>query len=112
MLYSLIAIVLAGIIGIYLLYRFEDSYSFFPTVAGFLLCLASGVLSLGYCVMIWMWFASFHQVKIINQEFGTHYTQEEIFWASDVIDEIRELKRNRVEINGNVMGHGDPGEGE
>lgn len=43
-----------------------------------------------------------YKAKIINREFNTRYTTEEIFWAEDVLDKIREVKRQRIEINGNL----------
>jgi hypothetical protein len=49
------------------------------------------------------WEASKHKVKIINQEYGTSYTAEEVFWASDVIYTIRVLDRKRSEVNGDLM---------
>ena len=44
-----------------------------------------------------------HKANIINREYSTNYTAEEIFWASDVIETIQNIKRNRYEINGNLM---------
>ncbi len=55
-----------------------------------------------YAVFSWGYFAAGYKVEIINKEFGTHYTQEQLFYASDVIDEIRELKRTRIELNGDL----------
>jgi hypothetical protein len=49
------------------------------------------------------WVASDYKAKILNKEFGTEYTREEIFYGSDVIDDIRELQRERIEINGNLI---------
>jgi hypothetical protein len=40
----------------------------------------------------------------LNREYNTNYTREEVFWASDVIETIRELDRKRVELNGDIMG--------
>jgi hypothetical protein len=38
--------------------------------------------------------------ELINREFGTNYTVEEIFYAEDIIDEIRQIKRTRIDIQG------------
>jgi hypothetical protein len=51
--------------------------------------------------------ASEHKMHIINREYQTNYTREEIFYASDVIDTIRELDRKRIELNGNIMRDND-----
>ena len=53
--------------------------------------------------MSWDWIASKHKMAIVNREYKTSYTREEIYFASDVIDQIRELDRKRLEINGNLI---------
>lgn len=78
----------------------------FTTWIGIIMVIVSACGLLHYSIIGYSWFAAEYQARLINQEFGTEYTQEEVFWASDVIDEIRELQRNRIEVNGNVMGHG------
>lgn len=45
---------------------------------------------------------------LINREYGTTYTQEEIFYASDVVDIVRELQRTRIEVNGDLRRDRDP----
>jgi hypothetical protein len=47
--------------------------------------------------------ASSVKARILNREYCTDYTTADVFYASDVIDTIRELDRNRVEVNGDVM---------
>lgn len=84
----------------------EDWESFIAFVLAIVTLVMGGIMLLGSTLTCWSWFASEHQAKLINQEFGTNYTREEVFWASDVIEEIRELKRQRIEVNGNIMGHG------
>ena len=49
------------------------------------------------------WVASEHKAKIVNREYGTNYTREDIFYASDVIDTIREVQRQRIELNGDLL---------
>lgn len=72
-------------------------------VAGFFLAIGTGVAAVTYAFTVYSWMASEHKARIINREFGTHYTQQDVFWASDVIDEIRELQRKRIELNGDLM---------
>ena len=51
--------------------------------------------------------AAGHKAKIINQEYDKNYTAEEIFYASAVIETIRQLDRQRMEINGNILKGGN-----
>lgn len=48
------------------------------------------------------WRGAKYKADIINREYDTNYTAEEVFWASDVIDTIQELKRSRAEYTINV----------
>lgn len=60
-----------------------------------------GTLVLCACAV--SWFGAEHKARVINETFGTHYTQAEVFWAEDVIDEVRELRRKRIEVNGDLF---------
>ena len=76
--------------------RFINGIAIFASViAIFILCV--------YLVLLFPWIASEHKVKIINKEYGTTYTQEEVFFAFDVIKTIQQLKRERRELNGNLL---------
>ena len=55
------------------------------------------------CTMGWEWRASEYKVKVINGQYNTNYTKEEVFYASDVIEEIRKLERKRIEVNGDLF---------
>ena len=106
MILILITIIVVLVTAIGLMWYGERGYNTFRTIvgaAGFIMMLASGVSAAAYVAAGWSWFASEHKARIINREYGTNYTQEEVFWASDVIDTVRELDRKRFEINGNVM---------
>ena len=78
---------------------------------GGFLCFLFGIITLGgaglagvcYAFTIWSWVASDSKANIINREYGTSYTREEVFYASDVIDTIRQLDRKRVEVNGDLF---------
>ncbi len=68
------------------------------------LCTAMGFLGLiAYACLIWFYVAAEYQAGIINREYGTNYTQKEVFYASDVIETVRELNRTRVEVNGDIV---------
>jgi len=70
------------------------------TMVGFFLLNYAGKF---YALTIWAWFAADSKANIINREYGTSYTREEIFYASDVIDTIRQIDRKRIEVNGDLM---------
>ena len=56
--------------------------------------------------MFFMWYlyrSAEYKAVIINKEYGTEYTQDDVFYAEDVIDDIQEIKRTRIEINGDIM---------
>lgn len=69
-----------------------------PIIAFFGICFL-----LAYCFLGFQYIAAGHKAEIINREYKTNYTQEEVFYASDVINTVRELDRKRVEINGNIL---------
>lgn len=56
-----------------------------------------------YITMGWSWFASEYKADILNAEYGTNYSAKQVFFASDVIDTVRELDRKRVEVNGDLF---------
>lgn len=102
----LIAIIATCVISVALLHYGADCYDglhFISFLSGFLLACATGVAAVFYAVAGWSWIAADSKARIINREYGTNYTREEIFYASDVIDTIREIDRKRVEVNGDLM---------
>lgn len=76
------------------------SFQLIGTIA---LCF-SLVAAISYAVVWFDYVSSDSKAKIINSEYGTKYTREDVFFASDVIDKIREIQRTRIELNGNIMG--------
>lgn len=103
----LLAIIAGGVMSAAFFYVAEKIYSdglvTFMTLFGFLLGAASFLGFVAYMVLSFEWFAAEHQAKIINREYGTNYTQEEVFYASNVIDTVRELDRKRIELNGDLL---------
>jgi len=102
----LIAICAAALACAALLKYAGDSYGGLGTlagIAGVLLGIGAGLAGIAYAFAGWSWMASESKAQIINREYGTKYTREEIFYASDVIDTIREIDRKRIEVNGDVM---------
>lgn len=96
-------IVIAAVMSV-ALFRYGDAgYETRHTLAGgsgLLLGIGSGFGALAYALIVWGWIAADHQAQIINREYGKNYTQAEVFYASSVIDTVRQLDRKRYEING------------
>ena len=78
-------------------------YNFAAGVMALFLGIATGVTIIVFCFVVWDWIGSEYKAGIINREYKTSYTREEIFYGSDVIETIRNLDRTRMEINGNIM---------
>lgn len=70
---------------------------------GVLLGIATAFTGIGYVWSGWSWMAAEQKANIINREYGTNYTQKEVYFASDVIDTVRQLDRKRIEVNGDLM---------
>ena len=64
---------------------------------------ATGLCAILYCFLAWNWIAAEHKMGIINREYGTSYTQAEVFYGSDVIETVRQLDRKRYEVNGDLI---------
>jgi len=56
-----------------------------------------------YCFLAYGYIAADYKKDIINREYKTNYTREEVFYASDVIETVRELNRTRLEVNGDLL---------
>lgn len=99
---SLIALAIAS----YVLWEIGDSgCSFMNSLAGFigfLLGIVSGFGAIISLVLCFSWFAAEQQANVINREYGTNYTQQEIFYASNVINTIQEVQRQRNEVTLNI----------
>lgn len=81
---------------------------FAALVGGILVGMSGAVLLITMAIVIMCsfdWIAAEHKAKIINSEYGTNYSREEVFFASSVIDTVRELDRKRIEVNGELI-HG------
>ena len=101
--YILVALAVAVTSGIMLMKYADDNSSFGAFIIGGLLLTGTGITSIGYAFTAYSWVASDYKVTIINREYGTNYTKEEVFFASDVIDTVRELNRQRIEVNGDLI---------
>lgn len=106
MILILIAIILAALIGMALI-RFGNSgmaiYHVIMELLGMFMVLVCGVALLVYSVLCFSYISASYKANIINREYKTNYTQAEIFWAGDVIDTIKQIERQRIELNGDLL---------
>lgn len=66
------------------------------------LAIGAAAAVIAFACLGYGWVASEHRAQIINREYGTNYTQAEVFYASDVIETVRELDRKRIDARVNV----------
>lgn len=99
----LVAAIVAGCIGIYLMVLGDNYDHGLMITSGFLIALISAIILILYAFLIWDWHVAEYKANIINREYNTKYTREEVFYAHDVIDTIQSLHRTRIELNGNLM---------
>ncbi|MDH0335128.1 hypothetical protein [Metapseudomonas otitidis] len=99
---SLLLLAGAGL-AVFLLIYAESHYEPVAGSCGVAIASIVTIAAVAYGFKAWDWFASEYKASIINREYGTNYSREEVFFASDVIDTIRELDRKRIEVNGDLM---------
>lgn len=83
--------------------NFEEAWEMCCVSFGIVTSFVSFVLLIFAIVFSIEYNGAKYKADIINREFGTNYTQKEIFYASDVIDVIREIDRRRYEVNGDLL---------
>jgi energy-coupling factor transporter transmembrane protein EcfT len=81
----------------------QGRFSFLSGVVSPMAAIVGFISLIAYSVLGFQYFAAEHQSNIINREYGTNYTQIEVFYASNVIDTVRELDRKRIELNGDLV---------
>ena len=97
----LILIIGLGLLGVCSLRFGSDGFKFehiLAQIVGMVACTACLLALICGAIGTYSWYSSGHKAKIINREYNTNYTQEEIFYAEDVIETIREIKRQRNEV--------------
>ena len=100
MILTLIALIALTTLSMWAVLRANHSSLEFVGVLGVMLGLLGLLVYIGMAVS---YIGSSYQADIINREYGTNYTQAEVFYASEVIDTVREIDRNRVEVNGDLI---------
>ena len=103
----IITTAMLGFISISLIHygrkHWKRDYSSVAEAVGLLLAILSGALCLVLFCVSASWYASGARANIINREYGTSYTQMEVFLAEDVIDAIQQVRRQRIEVNGDIL---------
>lgn len=99
----IIAVLAFAALSIFTCVWFDEKYDVLSSILSFLGacgCIVSllGIVAIGFLSL--EWFGAAQKAGIINREYGTQYTQAEVFYASSVIDTVRELDRKRYEVNG------------
>lgn len=82
---------------------YESEYSLSAGLISFVSGIAVFCMVIAFFCLAYDWYAAEQKANIINREYGTAYTQKEVFYAEDVIDTIREIDRSRIEVNGNLF---------
>lgn len=68
---------------------------------GVLLAIGTVIASAVLLITAFFFVAAGHKADIMNKEFGTSYGRNEIFYASDLINEIQRMKYKCVELDKN-----------
>ncbi len=111
MIYLVIASIALAIVGCFGMRYSLDRYTglgLATGIAGFIACFAGGIGLIAVILCGVSWQGAKVQAQLINREYGSNYTQEEVFYASESIDIIRELDRKRIEVNGDFRRERDP----
>lgn len=103
MILILIAIIATIVLAMVMILHSDTFFS--DVICPMVVALGFGSLFI-YSIFVFNYMAAGTKAEVLNREFGTSYTQQEIFFASDVIDTVRELKRERIEINGDILKKG------
>ncbi len=102
-----IGIVISAVFAFALLYLtsqyFDGWLEWVCAATGGILTVAAMVGLICWLVLAYNYTASRYKAEVLNREYKTEYTRLEVFYASDVIDTIRQLDRKRIEINGDLL---------
>lgn len=93
---TIVGVVLTIVLG---KLAYECDRDLFAYMAAF-----SGVVTFVGVVLLFVfgfsWKSAQYRADIINREYKTEYTKEEIFYAEDVIETIQQIQRTRIEVQG------------
>ena len=106
-LFLLVVVLSLAVGGVFLVCIGDDERNPFLAIIGAISTMF-GVIGLIFCMFVsWDFFASGYKAELLNKEYGTNYTRMDVLFAEDIIDTVRELKRQRIEINGNLLREGE-----
>jgi len=100
MILILITIIAAAAVSIFILI---EEFGVLLEFIAFITLIASLFMLVVYPIQAFNYIAAEHKANIINREYGTDYTQSEVFYASDVIETIRRIDRKRIELDTNLL---------
>lgn len=60
--------------------------------------LATAIFAIVFVVVAVETYEGKIKAQILNREYGTNYTADEITWGEDVVDKVLELQRQRIEL--------------
>ena len=103
MLLIFLAIIAMVFVSVFLLIIGDRRENGFLLVGGFFGSIGAVACALIFATQGWLYVSAAYQADIVNREYKTNYTQAEIFFASNVIETIRQLDRKRVEVNGDLL---------
>lgn len=106
MILTLIAILALAGIGVFLVLAGNSKIEKFwrglvVSIVGVFALAAAALLLLFYASLVNDWIGAGYKADIVNREYGTTYSQAEMFYAGGVIDVVRELDRKRYELTVN-----------
>ena len=84
-------------------YYWVEKYPDFRGAGGLSILVAGALLMLVSVICAPFYISAGYRAEIVNEKYGTNYTQSQMFFAGSLIDEAREIGRNRVELNGNLI---------
>lgn len=97
--FMLVAAVMVAIIGSWLMTKGvseEVEPLVYSVIALALLGFVSSIILFASSID---WMACGYRAEMLNKEFGTSYTRDQLFWAGDVVQEVQKLKHQRLELN-------------
>lgn len=101
MIYIFLSAISLLAVGAYMIYKGnldKDGNYDFPTLIAVFAVIFGIMCTLGVAFTSVGWVGAGYRAEIINREYGTTYTRAEVYYASDVIETIRQLDRKRYEV--------------
>lgn len=102
--YYFVATIILFLGGVVLIFGADSGwFSEFLITPGILLVILSIVSAGHFIVLGYSYVSAGTKAEILNRQFNTNYTQREVYFAGSLIEEIREMDRKRVEVNGDLF---------